>query len=165
MRITKLHLLGLFLLCALAFSGHYYFKQQRNEMKMREEQVRLEIERKKSEEEAAEKSQAPKGGAAEAYSSTPSPAERLPVQYTVQRGDTLWKISKMPEHFGSGHRWYDIWKSNEDKILDFDHLEAGLILSIPLDAPENFAWAPTSDDRKNRIMKRLNPQARRAATN
>jgi hypothetical protein len=84
---------------------------------------------------------------------------------TTQGGDTFWKIAKMPEHFGAGRRWYDIWKANEEKIGDFDHLEAGMTITIPLDVPEHFAWPATSEERKAKIMRRLNPQARRAAVN
>lgn len=162
MRITKLHLLALFLMCALAFSGHYYFKQKRKEALLKEERLRLDREQTIAD------STAP-ASSAQMDSSTiasSSPAAGLvPVSYTVRKGDTFWKIAKMPEHFGAGRRWYDIWKANEDKILDFDHLEAGLTITIPLDTPEHYAWPATSDERKAKIIRRLNPQARRAATN
>ncbi len=159
MRITKLHLLGLFLMCALAFSGHYYFKQKKKEIKLREEALRME-EQRQSETVASSTDSASRPASPSAQAALP-----VPVNYTVQKGDTFWKIAKMPEHFGAGRRWYDIWKANEEKIGDFDHLEAGMTITIPLDVPEHFAWPATSEERKAKIMRRLNPQARRAAVN
>ncbi len=165
MRITKLHLLGIFFLCALAFSGHYYFNQKKKEVKLREERARLEQEQKNIEEREFEKMKLATEFSSSTASGMVNAGGRSPVNYTIQKGDTLWKIAKMTEHFGAGHRWYDIWKANEEKILDFDHLESGLTLTIPLDIPENFPWPPTADDRREKILKRLNPQARRIATN
>lgn len=81
------------------------------------------------------------------------------VTYVVQRGDTLWKIAKMEEHFGQGHRWYDIWKANEDKIEDFDRLSVGESLEIPRDKPEGYPWPRTRSNIKARILSKESPSA------
>ena len=36
------------------------------------------------------------------------------VDYTVQRGDSLWKIAK--EQLGDGTRWGEIYQANRDAI-------------------------------------------------
>jgi nucleoid-associated protein YgaU len=58
-------------------------------------------------------------------------APTLTVYYTVRHGDTLWKISKMPQHFGCGGKWTKIWRANEKKIPDFDHICPHQVLLIP----------------------------------
>ncbi len=165
MRITKLHLLGLFLICALAFSGHYYFKQKKKEMKLKEQQERMDQEQNSTDESSSASMPASGGSASSTLAASTAAAGLIPVNYTVQKGDTFWKIAKMPEHFGAGHRWYDVWKANEEKIGDFDHLEAGMTITIPLDVPEHFPWPATSEERKAKILQKINPQARRAAIN
>jgi len=55
----------------------------------------------------------------------------LNATYTVKRGDCLWKIAKMPEHYGKGSMWPVIWRANEEKIPDFDVLRKRLVLLIP----------------------------------
>lgn len=153
MRITKLHLLGIILIIGLAVSGKYYFSQKKNEMIRQQEAARLELAEKKRQEEEAFQNAAQQ--TPEPVAASTAPAVNLtPVEYTVQKGDTLWKIAKDPAHFGQGHRWYDIWKENEDKILDFDHLPAGLLINIPLDKPEGYDWPPTSPERKRTLLSR-----------
>lgn len=44
------------------------------------------------------------------------------VTYVVRSGDSLWSIAKQAQHFSQGHNWYDIWKTNQDQIPDFDHI-------------------------------------------
>ena len=58
-------------------------------------------------------------------------AKDLNVMYTVKRGDCLWKIAKMPEHYGKGSMWPVIWRANKKKIPDFDVLRKRLVLLIP----------------------------------
>ncbi len=38
------------------------------------------------------------------------------VNYTVVRGDCLWKIAKKPMFYGNGFAWPNIYKANRDKI-------------------------------------------------
>jgi nucleoid-associated protein YgaU len=58
-------------------------------------------------------------------------AKTLNVTYTVKRGDCLWKIAKMPDHYGRGSMWPVIWRANKKKIPDFDVLRKRLVLVIP----------------------------------
>lgn len=98
----------------------------------------------------------------------PPPAKKDEARerrYKVRHGDTLWKIAKMPEHFGKGHRWYDIWKANEDEIQDFDYLIAGQTLVIPLDKPDGYGWPRTSEERKELILSQPRRRYRSSATN
>ena len=53
--------------------------------------------------------------------------------YTVKRGDCLWNIAKMSEHYGRGAMWVDIWRANEKKIPDFDVIYRGQKLVIPIE--------------------------------
>lgn len=149
MRITKLHLLLFFLLAGAGIYGSYFWRERQSRFV-------------KAVQPAPEAPvSAPASAAVKALPPAPAPAlvpepkiEKPPeaVTYVVHRGDTLWKIAKMKEHFGKGHRWYDIWKANEDKISDFDHLRAGRMLMIPLDKPEGYKWPRTSESKKKRIL-------------
>ena len=49
--------------------------------------------------------------------------------YTVQKDDTLQKISK--KIFGTYSKWYKIYKANKDKIKDPNVLQPGTVLTIP----------------------------------
>ncbi len=49
--------------------------------------------------------------------------------YTVQKDDTLQKISK--KLFGTYGKWYKIYKANKDKIKDPNILKPGTVLTIP----------------------------------
>ena len=53
--------------------------------------------------------------------------ENLPAKYTVQKGDSLWKISM--KFYGSGYNWVDI--SKENKIRNSEILFVGKELTIP----------------------------------
>lgn len=56
------------------------------------------------------------------------------VSYTVQEGDTLWKIAE--KHYGSGAYWEKIFKDNAAVISDPDKIYAGQVLTLYL-TPEN----------------------------
>lgn len=52
-------------------------------------------------------------------------------EYTIQKGDTLWKIAK--EQLGSGHRWKYLYEINKAKIKNPDKLRAGITIIIPVE--------------------------------
>lgn len=49
--------------------------------------------------------------------------------YTVQRGDSLWKIAK--QFYGNGAQHNKIFEANKDKISDPNLIYAGQVLTIP----------------------------------
>lgn len=49
--------------------------------------------------------------------------------YTVQSGDSLWKIAT--KVYGSGRRWREIFEANMDEISDASQIHAGQVLIIP----------------------------------
>jgi nucleoid-associated protein YgaU len=49
--------------------------------------------------------------------------------YTVQKDDTLQKISK--KIYGSYGKWYKIYEANKDKIKNPNILKPGMVLTIP----------------------------------
>lgn len=51
--------------------------------------------------------------------------------YTVEKGDTLWSISK--KFYGSGSSWKKIFKANQDVISNPDKVKIGTELRIPSD--------------------------------
>lgn len=53
------------------------------------------------------------------------------VYWVVRRGDCLWRIAKMPRHYGRGAAWPRIWHANKKKIRDFDLIYPRQKLLIP----------------------------------
>jgi len=53
-----------------------------------------------------------------------------PRTYTVQSGDTLWKISQ--EMYGDGSKYMKIFEANTDLLKDPDHIFPGQKLVIPV---------------------------------
>jgi outer membrane protein OmpA-like peptidoglycan-associated protein len=51
--------------------------------------------------------------------------------YTIQKGDTLWKIAE--KEIGSGYRWKYLYEFNKDKIKDPNKLRAGVTIKIPVE--------------------------------
>lgn len=49
--------------------------------------------------------------------------------YTVQKGDTLWKISR--QFYGTGKEWRKIFQANQDTISNPDKIKAGIEIRIP----------------------------------
>lgn len=49
--------------------------------------------------------------------------------YTIQKGDTLWKISR--QFYGSGKEWRKIFQANQDKISNPDKIKPGIEIRIP----------------------------------
>ena len=79
-------------------------------------------------------------GAMQAAQKTETPASNLPT-YTVQTGDSLWKIAE--HHLGDGTRYKEIAQLNYDKIqpdgrtLTQEHwIDPGWTLTLPADATE-----------------------------
>ncbi len=56
------------------------------------------------------------------------PAE---IQYTVVKGDYLWKIAKKKEHYGNGFAWPKIYNANKDKIKNPDLIYPNQVFAIP----------------------------------
>lgn len=52
------------------------------------------------------------------------------IQYTVERGDSLWGISAKPEIYNNPYQWPLIYKANSDKIHDADLIYPGQEFSI-----------------------------------
>ncbi len=52
-------------------------------------------------------------------------------EYTVQKGDSLWKIAE--RELGSGHRWQYLYELNKDRIRNSNKLRAGQKLIIPIE--------------------------------
>lgn len=51
------------------------------------------------------------------------------ADYTVEKGDCLWKIAK--NELGSGVRWPEIFEANRDKIADPHWIYPGQVFAIP----------------------------------
>lgn len=50
------------------------------------------------------------------------------TEYTVVRGDSLWKIAV--NVYGDGYKWTEIWKNNRNKLNSPDELEIGMVLVL-----------------------------------
>jgi nucleoid-associated protein YgaU len=48
--------------------------------------------------------------------------------YTVQSGDSLWKIAK--QYYGDGSRWTEIYNANSDKISNPNKISVGMVLTV-----------------------------------
>ena len=46
---------------------------------------------------------------------TKRPAKKS-ATYTIKKGDCLWKIASMPQHYGDGSKWKRIYDANKDII-------------------------------------------------
>jgi nucleoid-associated protein YgaU len=61
--------------------------------------------------------------------SGPATAPKGGWSYTVQKGDTLSKISK--QYYGDGNKYMKIFEANRDKLKDPDKIQPGQVLTIP----------------------------------
>lgn len=52
-------------------------------------------------------------------------------EYTVKKGDTLWKIAE--KEYGGGHRWKYLYELNKSRIKNPDKLKAGIKILIPVE--------------------------------
>lgn len=57
--------------------------------------------------------------------------ESKEINYTVVRGDHLWGIARIQEHYGNGFAWPMIYKANRDKIKNPDLIYPKQVFSIP----------------------------------
>lgn len=53
------------------------------------------------------------------------------ADYTVQKGDSLWKIAH--EKLGSGQKWNEIYNTNKDTVKTPNRIYVGQVLHIPGD--------------------------------
>jgi len=53
------------------------------------------------------------------------------VNYTVVKGDCLWKIAKKPDFYGNGFAWPVIYKANRDQIKNPNLIYPKQIFKIP----------------------------------
>ena len=71
-----------------------------------------------------------KPGGAPAGQGGPAGGASTPVKsYTVQKGDTLSKISK--EFYGDANEYRRIFDANRDQLKDPDKIQPGQVLRIP----------------------------------
>jgi nucleoid-associated protein YgaU len=59
----------------------------------------------------------------------PAGPASAPRTYTVQKGDTLSKISK--QYYGDANQYMKIFDANKDKLKDPDKIQVGQVLNIP----------------------------------
>lgn len=57
-----------------------------------------------------------------------SETEKIPEEYTVAAGDSLWKIAT--RFYKDGYQWTKIWQKNQDKLRNPDQLEIGMKLAL-----------------------------------
>lgn len=56
-----------------------------------------------------------------------------PNTWKVYRGESLWRISSYPEVYGTGTKWPQLYRANEDQIKDPDLIYPNQVLEIPRD--------------------------------
>lgn len=59
----------------------------------------------------------------------------LPTQWTVKRGECLYKISAYEEIYADGTKWPRIYRANRDQIVDPNLIYVDQILAIPRGLP------------------------------
>jgi nucleoid-associated protein YgaU len=51
--------------------------------------------------------------------------------YSVVKGDCLWRIAQKPEHYGNGFAWPIIYQANRDQIKNADLIYPNQTFKIP----------------------------------
>ena len=69
------------------------------------------------------------GSSSTARPPSTGPAGSAHTTYTVQKGDSLWKIAK--KFYGKGSEWSRIHEANKDVIQNPDLIQPGWTLRIP----------------------------------
>ncbi len=62
-------------------------------------------------------------------SSIKSSTKKIPSEYTVRSGDSLWQIASV--FLGDGERYYEIVELNRDIIYDAEDISVGMCLKLP----------------------------------
>ncbi|MFH0881415.1 MAG: LysM peptidoglycan-binding domain-containing protein [bacterium] len=85
-----------------------------------------------------------KPGMGPSMTSTPKSRETLGgmptkkgVMYTVIRGDYLWKIAAMKQHYGDGMKWMRIYSVNRNQIKNPDLIYPKQVFYIPFEIEAN----------------------------
>jgi LysM repeat protein len=68
-------------------------------------------------------------------------------KYTVQKGDTLQKISM--KFYGTTKRWMKLYKANQDKLSGPDKVRPGQVLDIPTDPGVKAATVTMAEPQQN----------------
>jgi len=89
------------------------------------EKKRLEDERRRAEEEARRREEEARRRAEEER------LRRFPPNYTVERGDSLWRISGMEKIYNNSTFWPIVYDANGDQINNPDLIFPGQTFSIP----------------------------------
>jgi len=76
-------------------------------------------------------SEVPQQAPANETAAAPAPAPSVPVQYVVEKHDSLWAISGRSQVYGDPFEWPLIFKANRDQIADPDEISPGQDFSIP----------------------------------
>jgi nucleoid-associated protein YgaU len=58
-----------------------------------------------------------------------SSTKKIPSEYTVRNGDSLWQIASV--FLGDGERYYEIVELNRDIIYDAEDISVGMCLKLP----------------------------------
>ncbi len=61
--------------------------------------------------------------------------EALPTEWTVRKGETLFKISAYEQIYSNGAKWPRIYRANRDKIQDPNLIYPDWVLDIPRGLP------------------------------
>jgi len=66
-------------------------------------------------------------------------------QYTVVRGDYLWKIAKKPEIYGDPYTWVRLYTANKDRIRNPDLIYPNWVLGVPRNQAPGTYWVKRGD--------------------
>lgn len=74
---------------------------------------------------------------AEAFIEEPTPLETVAKDvHTVEKGDSLWKISESSDVYDDPFQWPVIYKANKDQIKDPDLIYPNQQFELPRDASQ-----------------------------
>ena len=76
-------------------------------------------------------------------------ADGKATQWSVWRGESLWRISSYPEVYGSGIHWPAIYRANQNDIKDPDLIYPNQRFAIPQPLPANSTRLPEGYTPKN----------------